>query len=288
MSNYIGNLSVFDHKIHDWDVFKGQLTHFIVLNNIPDGHKSAVLLTNLSEESYRLIRNLVYPKKLEESTYNELVKLLDGHFTPKKSTFVDRAKFYEAIKSDGESIEEWAARLRGLAVYCEFGTELDTLLRDRFVLGFGLGPERDRLFECDSGKLTFGEALQVAQKASAARAARSTGIATGITTIKDEPVFHAGRTTRAGDGRAGGSAIQRGHGAGDVEFRCTVCGLKNHNARDCRFKNYKCLKCGQKGHLKKLCDVSKCNLNNFVTENVQPTQENDCKECELFSIRFPN
>ncbi|KOB66547.1 putative ATP-binding cassette sub-family A member 3, partial [Operophtera brumata] len=86
---------------------------FIKLNTISISNQSAVLLKHLSNESYRLVRNLVHPDKLEERTYSELVKVFNGHFTPKRSTFADRAKFYEAIKSDGETIEEWAARLRG-------------------------------------------------------------------------------------------------------------------------------------------------------------------------------
>ncbi|KOB57463.1 reverse transcriptase, partial [Operophtera brumata] len=258
-----------------------------------------MLLTHLSDESYRLVRNLVHPDKLEERTYSELVKVLNGHFTPKRSTFADRAKFYEAIKSDGETIEEWAARLRGLAVYCEFGTELDTLLRDRFVLGFGTGHERDKLFERDSKTLTLAEALEVAQKASCARQARAGGA--GAVVVKEEPVFYvragAGGVARSAAGQAVAGAGQAAAGAcaansaahktddGDGEHsRCTVCGLKNHNAARCRFKNYKCLVCGQKGHLKKLCTARKSNLHNIGTEEADTSQEGGCNECKLYNL----
>ncbi|KOB52076.1 reverse transcriptase [Operophtera brumata] len=301
MANFLGNLSVFDYKIHEWEVFYGKLTQFIKLNTISISNQSAVLLTHLSDESYRLVRNLVHPDKLEERTYSELVKVLNGHFTPKRSTFADRAKFYEAIKSDGETIEEWAARLRGLAVYCEFGTELDTLLRDRFVLGFGTGHERDKLFERDSKTLTLAEALEVAQKASCARQARAGGA--GAVVVKEEPVFYvragAGGVARSAAGQAAAGAGQAAAGAcaansaahktddGDSEqSRCTVCGLKNHNAAWCRFKNYKCLVCGQKGHLKKLCTARKSNLHNIGTEEADTSQEGGCNECKLYNLRY--
>ncbi|KOB65100.1 reverse transcriptase, partial [Operophtera brumata] len=234
-------------------------------------------------------------------TYSELVKVLNGHFTPKRSTFADRAKFYEAIKSDGETIEEWAARLRGLAVYCEFGMELDTVLRDRFVLGFGTGHERDKLFERDSKTLTLAEALEVAQKASCARQARAGGA--GAVVVKEEPVFYvragAGGVARSAAGQAAAGAGQAAAGAcaansaahktddGDGEHsRCTVCGLKNHNAARCRFKNYKCLVCGQKGHLKKLCTARKSNLHNIGTEEADTSQEGGCNECKLYNLRY--
>ncbi|KAG5868307.1 hypothetical protein JTB14_021434 [Gonioctena quinquepunctata] len=39
--------------------------------------------------------------------------------------------------------------LRGLAVGCEFGTELAVSLRHRFIFGFEKGPNVDRLMEVD-------------------------------------------------------------------------------------------------------------------------------------------
>lgn len=187
MATFFGNLPIFDAKDHEWQIFLDRLNQFIKLNKIPEDNKCAVLLTHLADETYRLARNLVHPRKLEEVSFSDLVTLLNGHFTPKRSTFVDRARFYEATRADGESIEDWAARLRGLAVYCGFGTELDNLLRDRFVLGLRAGPERDRLFEMELSSLTLARAVEVAQQAASARAARATS-----TIVKEEPVYRAG------------------------------------------------------------------------------------------------
>lgn len=75
----------------------GRLTQFIKLNKISALNKNAVLLTHLSDESYHLIQNLVYPNKLKGTVYNELVNVLNDHFTPKRSTFVDRAIFYKQL-----------------------------------------------------------------------------------------------------------------------------------------------------------------------------------------------
>ncbi|XP_069357535.1 uncharacterized protein [Maniola hyperantus] len=269
-TNYLGSLSPFDYKINEWEVFHSRLSQFIKLNSIPVANQSAVLLTYLSDESYRLVRNLVHPKKLEECTYSELVEVLNKHFTPKRSTFADRAKFYEASRADGEGIEEWAARLRGLAVYCDFGTELDTLLRDRFVLGFRAGPERDKLFECDSKCLTFGQALEVAQKAACARQAR--------VIVKEEPVFRVGERRKAGGGQ---SQAKAGHGLEEGSQRCTVCGFKSHSAEKCKFRNLKCNRCGLRGHLQRLCKNKGANLHNIGAES-----DSDCKECDLFNMRY--
>ncbi|XP_047987039.1 uncharacterized protein LOC125233694 isoform X3 [Leguminivora glycinivorella] len=275
MANFVGNIGVFDHKVQEWDVFFGRLSQFIKLNKISDDNKSAVLLTHLSDESYRLVRNLVHPTKLEEKSFNELVEVLSGHFTPKRSTFADRAKFFEATKSGSESSQDWAARLRGLAVNCEFGTELDVLLRDRFVLGFNIGPERDRLFESDSEKLTLSKALEVAQQAACARQARTV-------VVKDEPVYRSdARAERRGAG--GGASGRKNDGAGP---RCSVCGMKNHDAAKCRFRNYKCQNCGQKGHLKKVCGNESSKIHSIGAELLEANECENCKECQMFQMRY--
>ncbi|XP_028161611.1 uncharacterized protein LOC114364771 [Ostrinia furnacalis] len=276
MSSLIGNISVFDHKIHEWSIFYSRLSQFIKLNKIVEDNKSAVLLTHLSDESYRLARDLVHPKELEKLSYQDLTKALEDHFTPKRSTFADRANFYEASRFENESIEDWAARLRGLAVYCEFGSALDTLLRDRFVLGLGAGMVRDRLFEQDSASLTLARALEIAQQAECARRARSS---VGVEpSIKEEPVYRVSER-RGCQGR-------RGAAASDSDTRCTVCGLKNHDASKCRYKNYRCQVCGEKGHLKKVCKVQRDGVNRLNNMSVEPdADEHNCKECKLFNAR---
>ncbi|CAG9114408.1 unnamed protein product [Plutella xylostella] len=214
-------------SLREWPVFKNRLEQFIKLNGIKEDSKGALLITYLSDDTYRLARNLLHPKVLENVKFEDLVLKLDEHFTPKRCLLAERQKFYEARKAAGESIQEWAVRVRGLAVYCEFGTALDQLLRDRFVLGLSAGAERDRLFEVDAEKLTFTKAQEVAQQAASARQARAAAV------VKEEPVY------RVSGARAGPAAASRAP-AGDDTWRCAVCRLKNHDAIKCRFKNYRC------------------------------------------------
>lgn len=295
MSNIIGNLPSFDHDGQDWPIFKGRLLQFIRLNSVKTENKSALLLTHLSDNSYRLARNLLHPDVLEEVKFEDLVGKLDKHFTPKRCVFADREKFYEAKKSDGENVEAWAARVRGLAVNCEFGEALDVLLRDRFILGLAPCRERDRLFEEDASKLTFARALEIAQQAAYARLARSgtaavvvtTPITVNATQIKEEPVY---RLSGQREGRARGqpaAASRSSVNSSEETLRCTVCGLRNHDAEKCRFKNYRCQVCGVKGHLKKICSAKKgeSRLHNLNTEKIS-SEQSDCEECELFNVRL--
>ncbi|XP_049866819.1 uncharacterized protein LOC126381112 [Pectinophora gossypiella] len=282
MSAYIGSLGSFDYKNQEWAVYYGRLMMFIKLNDIKSEKQSAVLLTNLSDDSYRLVSNLLHPKKIEEATFSELVNELNAHFTPRRSTFADRSKFYEAVKMDGESAEEWAARLRGMAVHCGFGSELNVLLRDRFVLGFRSGPERDRLCEQDLATLTFAKALEIAQQAACARQARNNNTTMSVS-VKEEPIFKSNMA------RAGAARSMR-DGRPPAAGACTVCGMKNHVAEKCRYKNYRCNKCNNKGHLKKVCQLNINNIATYVEGGSQAQRErednHECEECQLFNMRF--
>uniref|UniRef100_A0A6P7GYL3 Uncharacterized protein LOC114343882 n=1 Tax=Diabrotica virgifera virgifera TaxID=50390 RepID=A0A6P7GYL3_DIAVI len=137
-----GQLREFCLKSSDWSIFKARLGNYFAVNGIKvntDVEKMrAILLNALDENAYQLIFGLVSPEKPEEKTYNQFLATLYGYFKPQQSPFATRFKFYSAQKDVIESASEWAARLGGLAVGCEFGSELiKVCLRDRFLFGFG-------------------------------------------------------------------------------------------------------------------------------------------------------
>ncbi|KAM3956832.1 uncharacterized protein ACR2FA_007497 [Aphomia sociella] len=261
---FIGNLSYFDHKNGEWSIFKGRLSQFLKVNNVKEDNRSAILITHLSDESYRLVRNLAYPTDIETLNYEQLIDLLDKHFKQKLCSYADKSRFYGATRSPDETLGDWAARLRGLASYCNFGTALETIITDRFVLGLGSGPERDKLFEQNASTLDLTRALEIAEQAESAKEARAIASANAGITVKDEPIYRAHSESRAGkerrrdfeDSSTNTTRVPAGSGSGNHHHRggihrCSVCGMKNHDSKVCRFKNYRCQKCGQKGHLKK-------------------------------------
>ncbi|CAK1585215.1 unnamed protein product [Parnassius mnemosyne] len=304
---YIGNVPNFDYKNSEWSIFKGKLTQFFKVNNISGDNKSAILIANFSDETYRLVRNLAYPREIATLSYGELVELLDKHFEPKHSSFVDKARFYGATRNPGEPLGEWAARLRGLASYCNFGTALETVLLDRFVLGLGTGPERDRLFEQDISSLSFAKALEIAEQAAYTREAKAlVSSETGIN-IKEEQVYysagessrrsggnrwrssggmHVGAADDSGSSGSGRASVSRNGCKEEVTNRCGVCGLKTHSAEKCRYRTYRCQKCGIKGHLKKMCKVRVNNINTVTEETESDGDCGDCMECRLHNMRY--
>lgn len=234
-----GILSTFDHLAQQWDSYKSRLNQWFIANDINnDTDKStvkrrAILLSALSESTYKLASDLALPSKVEELGYVALIKLLDGHFTPKRCGFAEKSTFYAATQQPGESHTQWAARIRGLAAHCGF-KNLEEALLDKFIMGMAAGHEKDKLFALDQQELTLAKAIDMAESVRCARQAAR--VATGVSS--------AGAPAPAGPD-AVFNIFQKD--------KCSVCGFTNHKTNQCRYKNYKCKKCNTKGHLRKMC-----------------------------------
>ncbi|KAJ0170406.1 hypothetical protein K1T71_013777 [Dendrolimus kikuchii] len=243
LASTIGVLSSFDHHGQDWKTYKSRLEQWFIANNLDEESdkagvkRKAVLLSALSESTYQLASNLVLPDDLVTQNYSSIVGKLTEHFTTRRCGFAERHKFYEAIQLNGETHSQWAARLRGLAAHCGFKNIEDALL-DKFVMGMLPGPEKEKLFVQEIGELTLGKAVNLAEEVRCARTAAAAGSASTA-----DGVYKMDR----------GSSVGVGRKVPPVGNKCSVCGYKNHTAKECRFSNYKCKKCNRKGHLRKMC-----------------------------------
>lgn len=143
-----------------------RLNQFFIVNSVTEeSRKRAILITYLSEETYILVRDICFPDLPEKFSYKELIKIIYEHLSPVKAYFAERIKFYNAKKAHGETVCQWAARVKSLAVNCKFGTELETVIRDVFVIGMNDNTIMDRLFEEDasSTNCTFRKMVKIAQ-----------------------------------------------------------------------------------------------------------------------------
>lgn len=283
-----GSVPNFDCKVDEWPVHKAQIKNFFDANDITDstdigGNKRrAILLNCMSQDSYRLTRDLLSPDAPENTTYATIISTLDSHFSPKKCLFAEREKFYAAIKDSQESMTDYAARLRGLAAECNFGPSLDMCLTDRFVLGIDSPVVREKLYREDATQLKMNAALDIA---CAVEGAQRIACGVGASTVKNEFVLYtAGRgDRRRGSARGGGgtpsAAATEAQAKGPSAERCTVCGARSHAAASCGYRYLACNVCGLIGHLKRMCrnsnvvktSVSRVNRggvnNHYVCEN---------------------
>ena len=158
----IGVLPEFDSKKLRWEEWCELLGHYLLANKIRDENvKKSVLLTSCGLTTYQLIRALLQPDSPSEKSFEELVDLLKHHFTPKPSEAFLKWKFNTRDRKPGESIASYVAELRRLSERCNFGDNLNTMLRDRLVCGVSdENIQRKLLSEVD---LTFENAMRIAQ-----------------------------------------------------------------------------------------------------------------------------
>lgn len=300
---------IFDGKVNNWQVHKKRLGQFFIANNITDNEKKrAVLLNGLAEETFKLLDDLVLPNMAETSTYKDLIKKLDSHFSQEKLVMAERYNFYATRKTRSESYTEYVARLKSLATNCNFGALLATVLRDKFVAGLEAGPVLDKLLQQDEN-LTLARALQIAQQVETASTGFGIQSCPAAIHVKSEPVnIHQ----LAARGRGGYTRSRRGErfGAGPKQTRggndnrqerfqqkgkknwhqqgmsrnggCSHCGETMHKEEDCGYREFKCFKCGLKGHLKKMCR-KRGNINYFgETGNTHDFGEEDGMDGDYF------
>ena len=118
----------------DWSLYVERMEHFFLANGITETDKKrAVFLSVVGLSAYRIIRNLVAPKKPGEKSYVELIAALSAHFKPTPSEIVERCRFHSRSRKPGESVATFVAELRSLSEFCNFGDMLNSMIRDRLV-----------------------------------------------------------------------------------------------------------------------------------------------------------
>jgi len=85
--------------------YEERLKCYFEVNDIVDTDKQcAILLSVCGAACYTLIRNLVYPAKPVDKTFQELCDAMRTHTSPKPSEIVQRFKFNSRVRSSDESI----------------------------------------------------------------------------------------------------------------------------------------------------------------------------------------
>lgn len=158
----IGHIPYFSRYYCDFDIFMDRLELYFQLNNTPEEMKIKILIIALDEDIYTYLRHACYPELPMEKTFGEITDLLRQCASPKKSVYRARYEFYNAKKEPEVNIHSWLDNIRALSMKCKFGTDLEEILRDRFISGLPPSPILDRLCEENLEDLTLQKAIDIA------------------------------------------------------------------------------------------------------------------------------
>lgn len=242
----------FNPKKEDWESYIERLELYFEAKDVKPEKKLAILLTKVGTEMYKLIRELCAPTKPKDKVYQDIVDLVKNHLNPKRNEPMERCTFQQARQAPNESIANFVARLKELALHCNF-SDLNTALRDQLVCGIQDHDSRVALFSEE--KLTYDKAVQLATtRETALRNAAHTEKA--ALTSSESTVKHINTTRRTGNMRKFDNKDVKGSkpNTGNNDYICFCCGRVNDFFVDkCRMKNVTCNSCKGRGHIEKMC-----------------------------------
>lgn len=133
----------------DFTIFKEMLENVFDILQIGEAQKSGILIAVLGSRIYKILKNLCNPTIPKTRPYADLIALLNKQFVPGISHYKERRAFYDSRQMHGETIMNWHLRIKTLAVDCEFGANLNEILKNQFISGLIGGKIFDRICEED-------------------------------------------------------------------------------------------------------------------------------------------
>ena len=146
-------------------------------NSIPPSKITQVVLTNQSASIYKLLQTAASQKPIPcELDFSEIQAVMIQNFNPKR--FIVRERFWTELKSQPETIQELAAKIRTAASTCDFPSIEDTLneaLITRFMCSVDNEAVLKSLFKIPEDELNFNRAVEIATEVEeSAKVARAT------------------------------------------------------------------------------------------------------------------
>lgn len=121
----ITQIEKFDKANEEWTSYTERVCQCLLLEDITEEKKKvAMLITFMRSGPYKLLKDMIQPKKPEELKFVEIVNELNKHYKPKTLLIAQRFKFFKRDQYEGESVANYAAELKKLASICEFAANL--------------------------------------------------------------------------------------------------------------------------------------------------------------------
>lgn len=119
----------------DFELYSERLEHVLNYNRVAtDKEKTSFLIGVGGLDLLKVLKSLVAPKKTSEISFREAIDSLSAHFKPKKNVRAERHKFLSRQMKPDEELSDFIIELKMLADTCDYGTTLDMVISDKFIL----------------------------------------------------------------------------------------------------------------------------------------------------------
>ena len=221
MATY-GTLTEFRRETEEFSAYLERVELYFAANEIAEEKQVPIFLNVVGGATYGLLRSLVAPDSPKNKSLEELIALLKDHFEPKPNTIAERFRFHRRNQHQGESVVEYVAELRRLAVRCAFGGYLKEALRDRIVYGLRSEPTQRKLLGEEA--LSLGRAVDVAVNIESAQK-HALALKGSPSLAIGKVDHHEHRTDPPANGKPCYRCGNLGHRAADCPFRAIWCGF---------------------------------------------------------------
>ena len=104
MASFIGSISAFNENTETFVDYAYRMQSFLTGNSVQNDVKVHTFLALVGADAFTLLKNLCSPEKPSTKSYQELIKLLSDHYSPKPIEIAERDRFWTVNK---ESTKVW-------------------------------------------------------------------------------------------------------------------------------------------------------------------------------------
>ena len=102
-----------------WKAWRRRFQTYLLAMNITDPtQQRALLLYQVGQHTQDIFDTI--PNNGQPADYDTAMRKLEEYFLPKRNVTYEIFQFRQAVQQPGESVDQYATRLRKLAEYCEF------------------------------------------------------------------------------------------------------------------------------------------------------------------------
>lgn len=308
MVQIVGSISEYTPG-DNFESYAERLEQYMIVNAFDEAKKVAILICSIGAAAYELLRKLVLPRKVTQFSYEELIKLLRGHYVDRVNTCIQRYKFEKTNQSVGQSLNDYIVEIKEAAKTCGFADglqcqqDIDLVLNDnlkhRFIFGLCDANLRERLL-CKNPP-TFEKCVESALSYEAAKLDNQVFNSTDFVNFNSEKrkennysgskssnvKFNYNKNEKYNN-KKGSSNRQFGNNYASRKNNykksrdCMRCG-ESHPNRECPAMQYECYACKKKGHLARCCRSKVQMINSFssVTQPAHIQIEVESKTIEM-------
>ena len=248
-----------------WEDWLEKFDLFLQANSIANEEKKkASLLLLMGNEAFDIYK--VKRKSTKDDKYEEIKAFMTAHIQVKRCEYTEVMGFRRALRQEGESVNDYAMRLRTAATHCKF-SDIDKEIERQFVAGCKMH-ELERKVCTSTEDITLQKVLDWATAFESCEANVNGLHATAeriheisedtVSHLKDQRNISQASKARQGGGyhpsRGDGAPRGESRGQGQSGARCFSCNRSKHaDMSQCPAKGRECRICGKVNHFAVTC-----------------------------------